>query len=84
MNNRYLGGIVYIRLNTEFHCERKELISLIKLVKNSNLDNLYNKPECRVVSKAFLISKNTAAVDILLFKLRVTWSVSLIHCNVML
>jgi hypothetical protein len=36
------------------------------------------------VSKAFSISKNTAAVAILLLKLRVTWSVSLIHCSVVL
>jgi hypothetical protein len=34
------------------------------------------------VSKAFSISKNTAAVDILLSKFRVTWSASLIHCSV--
>jgi hypothetical protein len=65
-----------------FLSERKELISLIWLVENSNLHNLYNKPVCHVVSKAFSMSKNTAAVDILLLKLRVTWSVSLIHCNV--
>jgi hypothetical protein len=42
------------------HCERKELMSFIKLVENSNLDNLYSKPECHVVSKAFSMSKNTA------------------------
>jgi hypothetical protein len=30
------------------------------------------------------MSKNIAAVDILLLKLRVTWSVSLIHCSVVL
>jgi hypothetical protein len=42
-----------------FICERKEPISLIKLVENSNLDNLYSKPECHVVSKAFSMSKNT-------------------------
>jgi hypothetical protein len=33
--------------------------------------------------KAFSISKNTAAVDILLLNLSVTWSVSLIHCDVL-
>jgi hypothetical protein len=33
---------------------------------------------------AFSVSKNTAAVDSLLLKLRVTWSVSLINCNVVL
>jgi hypothetical protein len=35
-----------------------------------------------VMSKAFSISKNIAAVDML--KLRDTWSVSLIHCSVVL
>jgi hypothetical protein len=59
-------------------------MSLIKLFGNSNLLNLYSKPGCHVVSKVFSISKNTAAVDILLLKLRVTWSVSLIHCSVVL
>jgi hypothetical protein len=34
--------------------------------------------------KAFSMSKNTAAIDILLLKLRVMWSVSLIHCSVVL
>jgi hypothetical protein len=34
------------------------------------------------VSKALPISKNTAAVDMLLLKLRVTWSVNLIHYSV--
>jgi hypothetical protein len=36
------------------------------------------------VSKAFSISKNTAAVDILLLKFRVTWSVSLFEGTVVL
>jgi hypothetical protein len=30
-------------------CERKELMNFIKLVENSNLDNLYSKQECHVV-----------------------------------
>jgi hypothetical protein len=30
------------------------------------------------------MSKNTVAVDILLLKLRVMWSASHIHCNVVL
>jgi hypothetical protein len=67
-----------------FVCERKEPISLIKLVENSNLDNFYSKPECHVVSKASSMSKNIAAIDILLLKFRVTWSVSLMHCSVVL
>jgi hypothetical protein len=56
-------------------------MSVIKLVENSNLDNLYSKPECYVLSKAFSMSKNNVAVDKLLMKLRVTWPVSLIHCS---
>jgi hypothetical protein len=39
---------------------------------------------CHVVSKAFSISKNKAAVDILLLKFKVTWSASLIYCKVVL
>jgi hypothetical protein len=37
-----------------------------------------------VVSKAFSMFKNNAAVDIFLFQLRVTWSISLIHRSVVL
>jgi hypothetical protein len=37
----------------------------MKLVENSNLDNLYTNPGCHVVWKAFSMSKNTSAVDIL-------------------
>jgi hypothetical protein len=48
-----------------------ELMSLIKFTGNCNFDNLYSKPGCHVVSKAFSTSKNTAAVDILLLKFRV-------------
>jgi hypothetical protein len=36
------------------------------------------------VSKALSMSKNTAAVDILLLKLGVMWSASHIHCSVVL
>lgn len=54
-----------------FLFEWKELISLIKLVKKCNFYNLYSKLGFHVVSEAFWISKNTAAVDILLFKFRV-------------
>jgi hypothetical protein len=67
-----------------FRCERFELICLIKLVEHSKLHNLYIKQGSHVLLKAFSISKNIAAVDILFLKLRVTWSVSLIHCNVVL
>jgi hypothetical protein len=59
---------VDISPNTEtltFHCERNRLISLIKLVENFNLGNLRSKLGCHIVPKAFSISKNTAAVDML-------------------
>jgi hypothetical protein len=48
---------------------------LIIQAEHSNFYNLYSRPGCQVVSKAFSISKNTAAVDILLLKFKVTWSV---------
>jgi hypothetical protein len=67
-----------------FLCEIKEPRSLDKLVENSKFDKFYSKPECHVVPKDFSMSKNTAAVDILLLKLRVTWFFSLMHCSVML
>jgi hypothetical protein len=67
-----------------FHCERKELMSLLKLVKNPNLSKLYSKPGCHMVSKAFSMSKNTMAIDILLLKLRVmrphTWNRHAVTC----
>jgi hypothetical protein len=36
-----------------FIFDRKELISLIKLIENSNLDSLHSKPVCYVVSKVY-------------------------------
>jgi hypothetical protein len=56
----------------------------MRLLENSKSSNLYSRPECHVVSKAFPISKNTAGVDVLLLKFRFTWSVSLIHWSVVL
>jgi hypothetical protein len=50
-----------------FLAVRKEAISLMRFVKNSDSYNLYSRPECHVVS----ISKNTEAIDILLLKFRV-------------
>jgi hypothetical protein len=64
-----------------FLLEREELMSLFKLAEKSNFHNLHSKPVCHVTSKVFSISKNAAAVDMLL-KLRVTWSGSLILCKV--
>jgi hypothetical protein len=46
-------------------------MSFINLVEKSIFDSLHSKPVCHVVSDAFSISKNTAAVDMLL-KLRAT------------
>jgi hypothetical protein len=63
---------------------RKETISLMRLVENYNSDNLCSRPECHVLSEAFSISKNTAAVDIFLLKFRAAWSASLIHWSVVL
>jgi hypothetical protein len=78
---------VNIPFSTEalnFLWERKELISLIRLIENFNLDNLYNKTRYHVLWTAFLISKNTVAVGMLLLKFAVTWSVSLINWSVAL
>jgi hypothetical protein len=66
---------INLSLSTEilnFLCERSELISLMRLVVNSSLDNLCSKPRCHTVSKTFSISKNITAVEILLLKLRFT------------
>jgi len=38
------------------------------LAKNHKLEHLHKEPECHVVTKAFLISKNSTPVDILLLK----------------
>jgi hypothetical protein len=45
-------------------------MSFIKFVEKYNFDSMYSKPERHVVSKAYSISKNTAAVDKLLLKLK--------------
>jgi hypothetical protein len=55
-------GISPMNETLNFLWERKEPISLIRVIENFNLDNLYSKPMCHVVSKAFSISKNTGAV----------------------
>jgi hypothetical protein len=41
---------------------KKEAIGLMRLIGNCNSDSLYSRPRCHVVSKAFSMSKNTAAV----------------------
>jgi hypothetical protein len=60
-----------LRQKLYFRSDRKELLSLIKFVKNCNLCNSYNRPVCHVVTEAFSIFKNTAAVDMLLLKFKV-------------
>jgi hypothetical protein len=54
------------------------------MIENLSFINLYSKSRCHAVLKAISISKNTAAVNMLLLKLKVTWSISLIHWSVML
>jgi hypothetical protein len=72
----------YQELN--FQLVRKEVISLMRLVEKANSDNLWSRPECHVLWKAFSVYRNTAAVDMLLLKFRVMWSASLIHWSVVL
>jgi hypothetical protein len=64
-----------------FLWERKELTSFtsIRLIGSFNSNNLCSKLMCRVVSKAFSVSKNTGAVDTILLKFKVMWSISLIQ-----
>jgi hypothetical protein len=53
--------------------DKNEVISLIKLIGNSYLDNLCDKPGCHFVVRATLISKDVTTVDIPFYKCRVTW-----------
>lgn len=52
-------------------------------VEKSSSYGLY-KITCHVMSKVSSISKNTEAVDILLMKFRVTWTVNLINRSVVM
>jgi hypothetical protein len=67
--------------NTSEFSVGKEGVNKFKLDEKWNSDSLYSKPGCYVVSNAFSISKNSAAVDILLLKFKVTWSVSCIEAS---
>jgi hypothetical protein len=51
---RYFLGPPTKTLN--FLSVRREAISLLRLVKNCDSDNLYSRPECHVVSKAISVS----------------------------
>jgi hypothetical protein len=45
--------------------EREELISLIRLIENFNLDNLYSKPRCHVFITANSCSLYSLGVDLI-------------------
>jgi hypothetical protein len=45
-----------------FPLERKKSNKLVHIGQKFKIDNLCNKPGCHTVSKAFSISKNSAAV----------------------
>jgi hypothetical protein len=70
-------------ITLNFLLEKNELISSIKLDEKCNSDNLFSNPESHVVSNSFLISKKTAAVDVLL-KFQVTWSIGCVQRCVVL
>jgi hypothetical protein len=55
-----------------FLMARKGTITLMRLVKISDSDSLYSRPERHIMFKAFSISKNISAVDTLLLKCWVT------------
>jgi hypothetical protein len=52
--------------------ERRDPVSLIRLIENYNSDNLYSKPRCHVVSKGFSKVKVKATL-----RLTISQSVSL-------
>jgi hypothetical protein len=60
------GTPVSVSLN--FLWDRYEPIRFTKLIESCNFDNLYNNPVCHFVSKAFCMSKNNAAVDMIKFR----------------
>jgi hypothetical protein len=64
--------------------EKKRAYKLDYTDRKFNLDNLYRKPRCHVVSNAFSMSKNTAALDMLLLIFKVTRFVSLTRWSVVL
>jgi hypothetical protein len=68
----------------KFSVSEKEAISLMRLVNNTNSHNLYSRPERHVALKTTSISKNTAAINILLLKFRVIRFASLIYWSIVL
>jgi hypothetical protein len=53
-----------------FPFENNELMNLMTLAEKFHLSSLYSKPGCHLVSKAFSVSNNTAAVNKLLMKFK--------------
>jgi hypothetical protein len=70
--------------DSEFPLRKKRSNKFYQTDKNFNLDKTCSKQVCTVSSKAFSISNNTAAVDMLLLKINVTCSLSLVHWLVVL
>jgi hypothetical protein len=70
MDSDHLQIIFCILDHVNFLLVKKEAIGLTRLVENCNSDSLYSRSGCHVVSKAFWMSQNTAAVYILLLKFR--------------
>jgi hypothetical protein len=65
--------------NSEFSLRKKRgSFTSSRLIENFNSDNLCSKPMCHVISKAFSVSKNTGAIDMILLKFKMT-SISLIQ-----
>jgi hypothetical protein len=54
------------------------VITLLTPVEDLNFDKVYENPRCHAVPKAFC-SVQESHIDILVIKLKVTWSVSLVH-----
>jgi hypothetical protein len=75
----WMRGQLPSTVTLNFLLEINELINLFKMDEKCNLESLYSKPGCHVVANAFSKCKRTAAVDILLLKFKVTWSVSRTH-----
>jgi hypothetical protein len=77
-------GQFALNYNSEFSVGNEWANKFDEAGRKMQFGSLYSKPGCHVVSKAFSISKKTAALEILLLKFRVTWSTRLIHWSVVL
>jgi hypothetical protein len=70
-----MRGQFALNHNSELSVGKELGSSLIKLDENCNSGTLSSKPRCHVVPTAFPISKQTAAVDILLIVIQVQFRV---------